>query len=272
MKKFVIFLAPFLLLSCGYTGLQTGTQDHCNFRIDRGFSVKWRELPIPVYIDDSVPEISKKNFHYAIDIWNQSWNYHTGKGYLFEIIGEVQVDYVPGKDEDGDGYSMFYLDTKQKMLTSKQQGTTHIRNAFGGGIVEADIIINGIHFEHHYERKPIDYSVYTRVPELSTKRSLASTLPQSFWQQFLYAFQSFLDFITFWKKKKLRLPAAIPKIPRDKVDAISLYVHEGGHLGALRHIVTEESVMNPGLARGEVRREVTELEVSKLACGYIDGI
>ena len=268
MKNF-FFLISFFLLSCGYTGLETGERDACSsFRIDRGFIVKWRELPIPIYIDDSVPSLSKKNFIYAVDMWNQSWNYYTGKGYLFEIIGEVQVNYVPGKDEDGDGYNMFYLDSRQRILNSKQQGTTHIRNAFGGGIVEGDIIINNIHFSYHYEKESFDYSVYTKVPELSTKRSLASTLPRSFWQQFLYAFQSFLDFLNFWKKEKVRFPAAVPKISKNRVDAISLYLHETGHLGALGHEVTKKSVMNPGLKKGEIRRNITETELSKIACGY----
>ena len=264
---FTAFL--FVFVSCGYTNMEWGAQQSkCNFRVDRGFVVKWGELPIPVYIHESMSTLARKNFLYAMDMWNESWNYYTGTGRLFELIGEVQMNYSLNRDVDGDGVNIVFLDKRHRMLDSHQQGTTHIRNYFGGAIYDADIVMNNVDYIYYYEKEDFDYSEYTQVPELSTARSLASTTPRSFWKRFLYAFQSFLDFLTFWKKKEPRGLARDSHISKREVDFISLSLHELGHLGAMVHIEGQPSIMNPELGRGQIRRDIREIELSKLACGY----
>ncbi len=271
MKIIFLFLITFVFVSCGFQGLETGNRDMCYFRVDRGFSVKWDSLPISVYIHESVPEISRKNFIYAVDMWNESWNYYTGKGLLFDLIGEVQLKHVPGKNAPDDGANVLFLDKRYKILSAHQQGTTHIRNYFGGSIYEADIIVNNIDYEFYYERKQIDYSVYTKVPKLSTERFLASTSPKSFWRQFIYVFKSVLNFFAFWKSDDDRSPSA-RKVPisNREVDFISLALHELGHLGAMAHIEDTPSIMNPKLSKGQIRRDIGKIELSKLACGYVE--
>ena len=267
MIKILLYFILFLCVSCGYVGMEEGERDSCNFRVDRGFVVKWKELPTPVYIHPSVPGIARKNFIYAMDMLNESWNYYSGKGRLFELIGEVETA-VPTKENSEDDVNIFFVDQKHGILSSLQQGSTLTRNYFGGTMYEADIIVNNIHFRYHYERGDFDYSTYTNVPELSTSRSLASTSSRSFWQQFLYAFQSFLDFFSsFWKKTPDRVPSAQqPQIPKNKTDAISLYLHELLHFDALLH--EKKGIMQETLAEGTIRRDITEIELSRLACGY----
>ena len=107
------------------------------------------------------------------------------------------------------------------------------------------------------------------MPKLSTERFLASTSPESLWKEFLYVFKSVLNFFTFWKSKNERSPTA-RKVPisNKEVDFISLALHELGHLGAMVHIEDTPSIMNPKLSRGQIRRDIGEIELSKLACGY----
>ena len=270
MKIGFLSFIVFAFVSCGFQGLETGTKDACHFRVDRGFSVKWESLPILVYIHESVPDISRKNFVYAIDMWNESWNYYTGKGLLFDLVGEVQLKHVPGKNAPDDGVNVFFLDRKYKILSAHQQGSTHVRNYFGGSIYEADIILNSIDYELYHERGFFDYSVYTKVPKLSTERFLASTSPESFWGHFLYAFKAVLKFFTFWKKDEEKRSPSARKVPISKreVDFISLSLHELGHLAAMVHIENTPSIMNPKLSRGQIRRDIGEIELSNLACGY----
>ena len=146
MKIIGLFIVIFSFVSCGFKGLETGNQDVCYFRVDRGFTVKWETLPIAVYIHESVPEISRKNFIYAIDMWNESWNYYTEQGVLFELMGEVELEHIPGRTAPEDGVNVLFLDKEYKILNSHQQGTTHIRNYFGGSIYEGDIILNNIDY------------------------------------------------------------------------------------------------------------------------------
>ena len=43
----------------------------CDFRVDRGFVVKWSSLPVRLYVHKNVPSMAYKNFSYAVDIWNE---------------------------------------------------------------------------------------------------------------------------------------------------------------------------------------------------------
>ena len=274
MKKYFLLCFCFLFVSCGgYVGHHGGGgAQSCHFRVDRGFIVRWSELPIPIYIHASVSDISRKNFVYSLDIWNEAWNYHTGgRGRLFELIGEVQQEYNPADQSDsGDGVNILFLDNEHEFLTPEKQGVTHVRNYWGGAIYDGDIIINDIHYDLFYERSSVDYSEYTSVPALSTARSLASSTPDSFWKKFVYVFKSFLNFFSsFWKKKPARIPTAKKsRISAKQVDFISLSIHELGHLAGMEHITSAESIMNPMLERGKIRRNIKDLELSSLACGY----
>lgn len=269
MKGFFLFSVLFLCVSCGDIFFGEGTRNECHFRVDRGFAVKWRQLPVPIYMHEAVPDISRDNFIYAMDIWNESWNYRTGKGRLFEMVGEgIQIDHVPHKKAPEDGVNILFLDRQHKILSPVQQGVTHLRNNFGGAIFEADIILNNVNYTYYYEKGDFDYSVYTKVSKLSSRRSLASTSSESFWKQFLYAFQSLLDFLTFWKKEDSRTPARKLQISKKEVDFISLALHELGHVAALVHIDHVPSIMNSKLSKGQIRRDIGEIELSKLVCGY----
>ena len=271
MKAFLLCLIMFFC-SCGYMteGGVTGDVTPCYFRVDRGFVVRWRELPIPLYIHESTPKLARQNYIYAVDMLNEAWNYYSGKGRIFELIGDVPTtEDNPVKTEDG--INIFFLDKKHKLLHNEQQGTTRIRNYFLGEIYETDVIINNIHFKYFYEKEPIDYSLYTKVPELSSQRSFASTSPQSFWKGFLYAFESFLNFLAFWNKKnRERGPSSSPlKIPAIAVDAISLNLHELLHVTGLTHDDSDENnIMYSALARGQVRRNIMEKELSRISCHY----
>ncbi len=267
MKAFWLFL---FLCSCGYMGERfEGEVTPCYFRVDRGFVVKWRELPIPAYIHESVPKLARQNYIYSLDMLNEAWNYYSGKGRLFELVGDIPTDDIPFKGEDG--INVFFVDRKHKVLNPGQQGTTRVRNYFMGDIYEADIIVNNIHFKYYYEKEPFDYSLYTKVPELSSQRSFASTSPRSFWKGFLYAFEYFLNFLSFWNKKsdERDISSAVPKIPARKVDAISLNLHELLHVTGLTHDDSNENnILYPSLPLGQVRRNIAEKELSRLACGY----
>ena len=244
--------------------------NECDFRVDRGFVVKWSQLPVPLYVHRDVSSAASKNFSYAVDIWNESWNYHTGgRGRLFDIVGEL-LDSSVSPDEDeasNDEINMLFLDTEKGLLLPKQQGSTFIRNYLGGSIFDADITINGVDYKFYYEDKPFDYSVYTKVPKLSTGRFLASTVSESFWSRFLGLVWSFWKLIT---KKPTRTISASHRISKREIDSISLYVHELGHLAGLVHIeISRNNIMYPHLAYGQIRRDIGPRELTSLACTYL---
>ena len=274
-----IHLFPFLLFlsACGsyfpHSGKHFPTKEgvsrnECYFRVNRGYVVRWKNLPIPVYIHKNVNSTANKNILYAIDIWNQSWHFHTGKGSLFEPIGPVNQN-VP--DASGDGINLFFMDNKLKLLSSTQQGTTFIRHEFGGSIYDADIIINNIHFDYFYENDSFDYTLHAKGPVSSYSRSLASSLPSSFWSSFISMFKALLKAVFFWKKPKGRSPDSESKISKQQIDFISLTIHELGHLSGLVHIdpyTSSNSIMNPELSRGAIRRDIKDQELNYLACHY----
>ena len=273
MKKISVFSFFFFFVACGdYRDLQKETQNACYFNVKYGFVVKWDQLPIPIYVHESTPRLSRDNFVYAMDMWNESWNYYTqGGGRLFELVGDANMEYIPSNlDDGGDGINIFFLDRKHKILRSHQQGSTQIRNYFSGSIVEADIIINNVNYRYFYEKEDFDHSAYTNVPKLSTARSLASTVNLSFWKRFVYSFNTFLDFLAFWERKHKRFPAA-KKVPisNKQVDFLSLSLHELGHVAAVTHIEDRNSIMYFELEKGQIRRNISDIELANLACGYL---
>ncbi len=265
---FLIFVFAFLL-SCGYTTVEDlGHPNNCHFRTNSGFVIKWRDLPIPVYTHISLSALTRKNFIYAVDMWNESWNYYTGEGALFEFMGDTDVHYNP-QNRDDDGINILYMDKRHYFLAEDKQATTYSQNMFGGLMVEADIIFNGIHYKWFYEKEAFDYSAYTQVPALSTGRYLASTSPESFWQRFLSAWTNVLDFFALGRKTNRRAPSSEEvDIGKKETDFLSVGIHELGHHAGLGHINSQPSIMNAKLATGEVRRDIGELELSSLACGY----
>ena len=257
------------MISCGYTTVEDlGHPNNCHFRVHNGFIIKWQELPIPVYTHISLSALARKNFIYAVDIWNESWNYYTGQGALFEFMGDTDVHYNPQNRND-DGINILYMDKRHYFLSENKQATTYTQNIFGGLMVEADIIFNGIHHKWFYEKEAFDYSAYTKVPALSTGRYLASTSPETFWQRFLSAYTKVLDFFSFRRQPNRRTPSSEEvQIGKKETDFISVGVHELGHHAGLGHIDDQLSIMNTKLAEGQIRRDIGELALSSLACGY----
>ncbi len=282
MKK-IIFCFLFLCSCGGMDFMGGGSQvNECNFRVQYGFVVRWNELPVPIYVHHSVPEQARKNLIYAVDMWNESWNYHSGSGTLFEVMGNV-AQAMP--DKHGDGVNVFYMD-RQKLfyprssrkndpnvhvLNNERHGVTRLKASFGGALFDGDIVINNVAFDLHYEKDMEDYSYYTHVPKLSTARTLASTSQHSFWMSWLLAFQSFMDWVQkLWTQVVDRQPSAKKiAIPPKKLDSLSLFLHELGHFGALMHDEFDEAnIMFPKLARGQVRRHLTEKDMHRMICGY----
>ncbi len=284
---------------CGCGGLNTilsGGGGHgrneCNFRTQYGYVIRWSDLPIPIHLHEDIPPQAQENLNYAIDMWNEKWNYETGQGPLFEIMGSV-VQEVP--DKHGDGINLFYIDKEGvvtsddgdtigsggggsgsqsfNLLNSIRQGVTRLKNGFRGTLNDGDIVMNNVHFEFHYEKEHFDHSTYTHVPKLSTARTLASTLEHSFWMKWLKAFKSFINWVSFWKTTSpTRTPSAKKKrIPRGKIDFISLCLHELGHLvGLLHDEQNSKNIMYPHLNKGQIRRNLTETDTNRISCSYLE--
>ncbi len=273
------FIVPLLLYLCscgpsselggGIPTIEGNERNDCYFRLDRGYVIKWKSLPIPVYIHNSTTETTNKNMKYAIDIWNNSWHYHSGKGALFELMGSIEQS---APDRSGDGINMVFIDNNMKLLNHKQQGTTQIRNKFGGNIYDADITINNIDHDYFYEDNSFDYIAYTPISRLTQSRSLASSTTDSFWNRLLEIFKPLLKILFFWQTTEDRSPDRELTIGSHEIDFISLAIHELGHLAGLVHIEyshISDSIMNPQLKRGMVRREISNTELSYMSCNYL---
>ena len=272
MKKTCFFIFLLFNVSCGSGSLPfvggTG-QNECNFRVHRGFVVKWENLPIPVYIDSSVSQLTQENIYYSIDMWNSAWNYKTGRGRLFELIGKAHVDYLPNDKAANDDTNIVFLDRKYRLLSSHQQGVTNVRSDLIRGIHDGDIIFNNVDFRFFYEQEAIDYSAYTKVPKFAEHRRLASSSPASFMTNFFNSIKSFLRFFAFWlEKPSPRDPSRKKQIPQSQLDFISLALHELGHLAALVHIDNVPSIMNSTLRKGQIRRNIGDIELNSLSCEY----
>ena len=273
MKMYFILPLLLYLCSCGSGTNDIATSDgnernECFFRVDRGYIIKWKSFPIPVYIHYSTSPGTKKNMEYAMDIWNNSWHYYTGKGALFESMGSAEQK-VP--DRSGDGVNVVFIDDHMNLLSYKQQGTTQIRNKFGGNIYDADITINNIDHDYFYEGNSFDYMAYTPAYKLNSSRLLASSINESFWDRLLYILKPVIKLLFFWQKKEERKPDQDQKIQRHEIDFISLAIHELGHLAGLVHIENShisDSIMNPKLGRGIIRREIRDQELDYISCNY----
>ena len=273
MKLYFLFPLLLYLCSCGSgpgsNGIPTiegSERNECYFRLDRGYIIKWKNLPIPIYIHNSTSEMTEKNMKYAVDIWNNSWHYYAGKGILFELMGSVAQD---APDKSGDGINMLFIDNDMSLLNNKQQGTTQIRNKFGGTIFDADIIINNIDHDYFYENESYDYIAHTPLSKLSNSRSLASSVSDSFWNRLLNIFKPLLNTLFFWKKADDRTPDRERQIQSYEIDFISLAIHELGHTAGLVHIEpSSNSIMNPQLRRGLIRRDISDIELNYMSCNY----
>ena len=274
LQKSTIWILLLFQCSCGMMlrpGGDYGQENGCHFRVVRGFVVKWDELPVPLYVHGSVPSDVHKNFSYAVDIWNESWNHHTnGQGRLFDLVGKLPPGSPSPNEQEAaeDKINTLFLDTDLELLLPDLQGSTFVRSGgWAGTIYDADITINGIDYDYYYEGEKFDYSVYTKVPELSTKRALASTTSESFWSRLLSVFQTFWNFLV--RKPTRTISAKKLTISKDRVDAISLYLHELGHLGGLTHMeYSKKDIMYPKLSLGQVRRDIGKRELDNFGCVY----
>ena len=275
MKLYFIFPLLLYLCSCGsglgsegFPTLEGDERNKCYFKLDRGYVIKWKNLPIPIYIHNSTSALVEKNMAYAVDIWNQSWHYHTGKGAIFELMGTANQE---APDKSGDGINMLLIDNDMNLLTIKQQGTTMMRNKFGGTIFDADIIINNIDHDYFYENESFDYIAHTPLSKLNHSRSLASSVSDSLWNRFLNLLKPLLSKLFFWKKTEERSPDRERQIQSYEIDFISLAVHELGHVTGLVHIEPyklDNNIMNPKLRRGIFRRDISDTELDYISCNY----
>lgn len=275
MKLFFLFSLLLYLCSCGsgpgsnsIATLEGGERNECYFRLDRGYVIKWKNLPIPVYIHNSTSEVTERNMTYAVDIWNESWHYYAGKGRLFELMGSINQE---APDKSGDGINMIFIDNDMSLLNNRQQGTTQIRNKFGGDIFDADIIINNIDHDYFYEHESYNYRAHTPLSKLDNSRFLASSVSDSFWNRLVNIFKPLLNKLFFWKKTKKRSPDRERQIQSYEIDFISLAIHELGHTAGLVHIEPHkisDSIMNPQLRRGLIRRDISDRELNYMSCNY----
>jgi hypothetical protein len=133
---------------CGY---KPAPQPACNFvQNSYGQRVSWNnELPIPIYIHESLPLESQAVLNAAIKRWDDVLNRR-----MFTIAGIVRGENVPKRD----GVSTIYwMDTWEESKTNEQARTTIYWD--GSQIREADIRVNTRDFKYSLQESPTALNV-----------------------------------------------------------------------------------------------------------------
>ena len=272
----LIAMSSFFLISCGGPRKFKFQKNACHFRVDRGHTVKWNNLPVTIYTQSSMSDPEVQNLAYAVDIWNQAWDNETKQGRLFDLVGDININLEESyNDEVNVTFSIVNLE--ESKMKPNEQGKTIILNKYGGSIYDTDILINKSNFEYYIEGEEYEEELLAQRRNFhSSERVLASSVNQGVWQALTNTLTGMWGWLAFWsrKAKNRRLSSVEKEIPKNQVDLISLYIHELGHSAGLVHIERFErksirtGPMNPYLRRGEVRRKIQEEELSSLACTY----
>ena len=271
--KLTLLILMMFQTGCAIYDTTPGYQNECNFQVKGNRVVRWKKRPIPVYVHKSLSSPAYHNFSYAVDIWNSTWNHHTGGGgRLFDFVGDVEFDYPfqsPKTSRDKIN-TLFYLnDEARGVFFKNEQGATLLKsNGLTGTIYDADILVNGLNNDFFYEDDQFDYSVYTNVPGLSAARGLASWAGRpSLWSRILGLFDFLKKFL--FKKPDRQVAARRPRISLKESDFISFAIHELGHLAGLMHMQSSRNnVMYSHLTVGQIRRNIDEGALHSLSCVY----
>ncbi len=122
---------------------QVEKEEPCNFvqnsLVQR---VSWvGELPIELYIHESVPVDYIASIHSAVEKWNMNAE---GTSF-FEIV----ADGVNGPVDTYDGVNTIYFMEEWDEESYREQGRTEI-HWIGSRILEADILVNDYHFDFSF--------------------------------------------------------------------------------------------------------------------------
>ena len=301
-KAVALFLSVSLLSACVFQGggaFYVGEKDSCGFAVSQysGQGLRWSEnkLPISFYVHHSVPKPARDNFVSAIEHWNIAWeDFLEDKGLepepLFAIVDKNNLyNGKPGKD----GYNfLFFIEDKFSRYESNPntQAITTIAST-GPEIRDTDILINDEVFDYYYDSS-YNQEILASKSKIETKRRIAGSRSPGVWFKIKEQFKQWMNFVLkpFKKQKTVRwIATASPKVPRNKVDFPSLIIHELGHSPGLGHPDDRDlfehgihrssskrdeknnsyvSVMEPKLASGRARREITLYDLENLFCGY----
>ncbi|MBC6416006.1 MAG: hypothetical protein GDA46_06435 [Bdellovibrionales bacterium] len=306
MKK-IIFNLSFLIFSLNFfvscvvgsflqEPLYLGLQDSCGFIVNQysGEGLRWdkSKFPVKFFIHESVPLEAEKNFISATDHWNVEWSHFLEKKGLepFDLfVVDTKGVYQGMATNDKNNLFIFIKDNFSKYDSPNSQGITAF-NSQSKEIIDTDILINNANFKFYYDKR-YNNKISLVKRELEKERRIASLKTPSLWFQIKEHLKRLsLNLLKFFKKERefdRKIADSRTNIPRDKVDFVSLIIHELGHVPGRAHFekdsshsqiyssrvgtqknIKNSSVMEPMLSKGVSRRNISQLDLDSLFCAY----